>query len=63
MPGVVEPLGTAFEYIVLFSLALVLGGLVVCCLLACVLPDELAFMMGRKKTAPGGPPPNAAKAE
>ena len=63
MPGVVEPLGTASEYIVLFLLALVLGGLVVCCLLACCLPDELAFMMGRTKTAQGQPPPTGAKTE
>ena len=41
------------EYMVLALLALVVGGLIVCCLLACVLPDKLAFMLGRTETAPG----------
>lgn len=43
----IEPDG--HEYAILALLALVTGSIVVCCMIVCVLPDELAVLMGRKE--------------
>ena len=34
------------EWLILTLLALVVGGLVVCCLISCFLPDELHALLG-----------------
>ena len=43
----IEPNG--HEYVILALVALVTGSIILCCIITCVLPDELAVLMGKKE--------------
>jgi hypothetical protein len=51
------------EYAVVALLAIVVGFIIVLCLLACVLPDELSEMMGGEKKVKEQPKASSGKAD